>query len=66
MTPAATGMSALVTAVGTLVTGAISWMTEYVTAITASGNELLLLGCVAVPLVGLGAGLLRRLISIKA
>lgn len=58
-------MSDLVTAVGTLVTGAISWMGSYVSAITASGNEVLLMGVVAVPLVGLGAGLLKRLISTK-
>lgn len=60
------GMAALVTAVGTLVTGAVGWMGEYVGAITASGNEILLLCCVAVPLVGLGVGLVRRLVSIKA
>lgn len=59
-------MAAIVTAVGTLVTGAIAWMSEYVTAITATGNEILMLCCVAVPLVGLGVGLLKRLVSIKA
>lgn len=59
-------MAAVVTAVGTLVTGAITWMTSYVNAITAEGNEILLLCCVAVPLVGLGVGLLKRLVSIKA
>lgn len=58
-------MAALVTAVGTLVTGAITWMTDYVGAITATGNEVLLLGAVAVPLVGLGVGLLKRLISVR-
>lgn len=63
---AETGMAAIITAIGTFVTGAISWMTSYVTAITASGNEILLLAVVCVPLVGLGAGLLKRLVSIKA
>lgn len=58
-------MSDLVTAVGTLVTGAISWMGSYVSAITATGNEVLLMGVVAVPLVGLGAGMLKRLISTR-
>lgn len=58
-------MADLVSAVGTLVTGAISWMGSYVSAITASGNEVLLMGVVAVPLVGLGAGLLKRLITTK-
>lgn len=60
-----TGMAALITNIGTLVTGAISWMGSFVSAITASGNEVLLLGVVCVPLVGLGAGLLKRLISTK-
>lgn len=60
-----TGMAALIQNVGLLVTGAISWMSEYVTSITAAGNEVLLLGAVAVPLVGLGVGLLKRLISTK-
>ena len=61
-----TGMAALITAIGDFVTGAISWMGSYVSAITASGNEVLLLAVVCVPLVGLGAGLVRRLVSIKA
>lgn len=62
----ATGMSALISAVSSLVTAAVGWMGDYVQAITSSGNEMLLLCCVAVPLVGLGVGLVRRLISIKA
>lgn len=60
------GMAAVITAVGTLVTGAIGWMGDFVEAITASGNEILMLGCVCVPLVGLGVGLLKRLISVRA
>lgn len=58
-------MADLVTSVTTLVTAAVSWMGSYVSAITAEGNEVLLLGAVAVPLVGLGVGLLKRLISTK-
>lgn len=65
MTPV-TGMAALISAIGSFVTGAISWMGEYVSAITASGNEVLLLAVVCVPLVGLGAGLVKRLVSIRA
>lgn len=57
-------MAALITAVTTLVTGAVSWMGSYVSAITAEGNELLLLMVVAVPLVGLGVGLLKRLLRV--
>lgn len=60
------GMAALVAAVTSLVTAAISWMGSYISAITAEGNEMLLLCCVAVPLVGLGVGLVKRLITIKA
>lgn len=60
------GMSALISAISSFVTGAITWMGDYVQAITASGNEVLLLAVVCVPLVGLGAGLVRRLVTIKA
>lgn len=59
-------MSALITAITSFVTAAISWMSSYVAAITASGNEVLLLAVVCVPLVGLGAGLVKRLVSIRA
>lgn len=63
---AESGMTALITAITSFVTGAISWMGSYVSAITTSGNEVLLLAVVCVPLVGLGAGLVKRLVSIKA
>lgn len=59
-------MAALVAAVTTLVTAAVDWIGQYVGVITATGNEILLLCCVAVPLVGLGVGLVKRLITIKA
>lgn len=62
----ATGMAALIAAVSSLVTAAVGWMGDYVQAITASGNEILLLCCVAVPLVGLGVGLVKRLVTIRA
>lgn len=54
-------MEALLENVGSLVTGAISWLTAVVAAIVA--NPLLLL-FVLIPLVGLGVGLLRRVISV--
>lgn len=57
-------MSAILTNVSSVVTAAIGWMGDFVTAITASGNEVLLL-FVIVPLVGLGVGLLRRLINVN-
>lgn len=59
-----TGIAALVAAVGDFVTGAITWMGQFVTAIT--GSDLLILAVVCIPLVGLGAGLVKRLVSIRA
>lgn len=56
-------MSAILSNVSSIVTAAIGWMGDFVTAITATGNELLLL-FVIVPFVGLGIGLLKRLISV--
>lgn len=56
-------MAAVLSNVSLIVTEAISWLGDYITVITASGNELLLL-FVCVPLVGLGVGLLRRMISL--
>lgn len=57
-------MAAILTAVTSLVTSAISWTTSYLTLIT--GNDVLILFCIALPLVGLGVGLIRRLVSIRA
>lgn len=59
------GISAAISAVGSLVSGAVSWLGSYVSAITASGNDILLLMVVAVPLVGLGVGLLKRLFRVN-
>lgn len=56
-------MAAILTTVTSVVTSAIGWMTSFVSAITASGNEILLL-FVVVPLVGLGVGLIRRMIRL--
>lgn len=61
-----TGMAALITAITTFVTAAIEWLSSYVGAITASGNEVLLLAVVAIPVAGFGVGILRRLIHIRA
>lgn len=66
MEPAVTGMAALLAAVTSFVTSAVDWLSSYIGAITASGNEVLLLACVAVPLAGFGVGILRRLINIRA
>lgn len=45
------------------VTAAFGYVTTAVTAVTS--NSMLMLFCIAVPLCGLGVGLLRRLISVK-
>lgn len=54
--------SAIVADVGSIVTGSISWIGSFVGAITS--HPLLLLIAV-IPLVGLGAGLLKRLFSVN-
>lgn len=56
-------MSAVLSNVTSIVSSAISWLTSYIGVVTATGNELLLL-FVCVPLVGLGVGLLKRMISL--
>lgn len=54
-------MAGIISSIGSLVTGAISWVTSFVGALTAEGNELLL-AFVLVGFVGLGVGLIKRLI----
>lgn len=57
-------MASIIAAITSLVTGAISWTTSYLTLIT--GNDVLVLFCIALPLVGLGIGVIRRLVRIRA
>lgn len=54
-------MSQLMTDIGTIVSNAITWIGEFVSCIT--GNPLLLM-FVVVAFVGLGVGLIRRIISL--
>ena len=54
-------MAGIISSIGSLVTGAISWVTAFVGALSAEGNELLL-AFVLVAFVGLGVGLIKRLI----
>lgn len=61
----ATGIAALVGNVTALVSGAVDWVGDYIGTITATGNEVLVLWVVAVPLVGLGVGLIRRLLRVN-
>lgn len=56
-------MADLITSATSIVTAAIGWMSSFVTEITKSGNELLLL-FILVSLVGLGIGLVKRVISV--
>lgn len=64
MTPA-TGMSTIITSIGDLVTAAATWTTSTVSVITAQGNELLLF-CVIVGFVGIGIGLVKRVMKLRA
>ena len=57
-------MTEILASVSTLVTNAITWTTSYLTMIT--GNDVLVLFCIALPLVGLGIGVIRRLVRIRA
>ena len=56
-------MAALLTAVGDVVTAALGWVTDVAAIVTA--EPMLLLFCVGVPLVGLGVGMLKRLLSVR-
>lgn len=53
-------MTALLTSVGEVFTQVISWVGTVATTIT--GQPVLLLFCVAVPLCGLGVGMFSRLL----
>lgn len=57
-------LSTILTDVGSVITSAFSWVEQPVNAITS--NPLLFLGCVGVPLVGLGIGLVRRIFKLRA
>lgn len=51
--------------VGDLVTKGIDWMGDFLTEITNDTSGILITFVVAVPLVGLGVGLLKRLIHVR-
>ncbi len=53
-------MNAAITAITTVVTATVGWIGQYMGAIMAEGNELLLI-FFAMPLVGLGIGAIKRL-----
>ena len=56
-------MTALLTAVTDVFTAAVGWVSTVATTIT--GQPVLLLFCVAVPLCGLGVGMFSRLTKTK-
>lgn len=57
-------LAALLTDVGSFVTAAIGWMGSVVGAITASGNEILLVGFI-MGIAGFAVGLFKRLTNIS-
>lgn len=57
-------MEAIISAVSSVFTAAIGWVGT--TASTIAGQPILLLAVVGVPLVGLGVGLFKRLLSARA
>ena len=60
-TPAAGSLAAIISDIGSIVTGAVSWVGSFVGAIT--DNPLILM-FVIVGFVGLGVGLIKRLIRL--
>lgn len=54
-------LATLITDIGSMVTGAVSWITSYVGAITSNP---LILAFVIIAFVGLGVGLINRLIKL--
>ena len=58
-----TGLAAILADIGSIVTAALSWVGSVITTITS--NPLILMA-VVIPFVGLGIGLLKRLISTRA
>lgn len=55
-------MAEVIANITTVVTATVGWIGQYMGAVTAAGNELLLV-FFAMPLVGLGIGALKRLAS---
>ena len=55
-------MTAVLAAISAVVTAVVGWIGDYMGAITATGNELLLV-FFAMPLVGIGIGAIKRLVG---
>lgn len=56
-------MANILTTVGTMVSQAVNWASQFIHMITAEGNEILLL-FVLLPLIGLGIGLTKRMLHV--
>lgn len=61
---AAVTVGSLLTSIGTVFTSAIGWVADVASTIT--GQPILLISCVAIPLCGLGVGMFKRLLSARA
>lgn len=57
------GLPLIISNVGSIVSGAVTWMGSFLGSIMQEGNEILLLFCL-VPIVGLGVGLVRRMLHV--
>lgn len=62
MEPAVRTLADVITAISAVVTATVGWIGDYMGAITAQGNELLLV-FFAIPLVGMGIGAIKRLVN---
>lgn len=56
-------MASILTSIGSVVTAAMTWAGSIVSFITGEGHELVLL-FIIIAFVGLGAGMLRRMIRL--
>lgn len=55
-------MSAILTDIGTFFTQSVTWLGDILDTVT--GNPVLLILCVAMPVIGFSVGLLNRLIRL--
>ena len=55
-------MSAILTDIGTFFTQSVAWLGDVLDVVT--GNPVLLILCVAMPVIGFSVGLLNRLIRL--
>lgn len=55
-------LSTVLADISAVVTATVGWIGDYMGAITATGNELLLV-FFAIPLVGIGIGAIKRLVG---